>query len=145
MKNAKPIRLLLSVTIALAALGAQAQGVAPGDATLRTLPSGVGLQILSSSTSGAHPGATSVVLVHYRGMLENGVEFDSSYKRGQPARLPLDRVIPCWTEGLQQLTIGTKARLYCPAATAYGKRGAGGVIPPDARLTFEIELVDILP
>jgi len=121
---------------------AQAPAAAPSD-TL-TLPSGVRVQTVLSSTSGARPAADSVVLVRYRGMLENGREFDSS--RGQSVQLPLNRVIACWTEGLQQLTIGTRARLFCPSATAYGKRGAGGgVIPPDANLIFEIELVDILP
>jgi len=84
------------------------------------------------------------VQVHYRGTLVNGSEFDSSYKRGQPAAFPLGGVIPCWTEGVQKMKVGGKARLTCPAAIAYGPRGAGGgAIPPNATLHFEVELLDI--
>jgi FKBP-type peptidyl-prolyl cis-trans isomerase FkpA len=140
--------LLFAALAASAALMAPAQADTPASkpSDTRILPSGVRVQTLVSSTSAAYPTADSVVLVHYRGHLEDGREFDSSYERGQPLRLPLNRVIPCWTEGLQQLSIGTQARLFCPSNTAYGARGAGnGVIPPHANLIFEIELVDILP
>jgi FKBP-type peptidyl-prolyl cis-trans isomerase FkpA len=85
-----------------------------------------------------------VVRVHYRGTLPDGKEFDSSYARGKPAEFPLDRVIRCWTEGLQRLKVGGKARLTCPPGIAYGDRGAGGVIPPNATLHFEVELLGIV-
>lgn len=93
--------------------------------------------------SGPSPAATDTVRVHYRGTFPDGREFDSSYKRGQPTEFPLNRVIPCWTEGVQKLKVGGKAKLTCPAAIAYGERGAGGVIPPNAVLQFEVELVGI--
>ncbi|MDE2415958.1 MAG: FKBP-type peptidyl-prolyl cis-trans isomerase [Comamonadaceae bacterium] len=93
--------------------------------------------------SGKAPQATDTVKVHYRGSLADGKEFDSSYKRGEPTEFPLNRVIPCWTEGLQRMKPGGKARLTCPAAIAYGARGAGGVIPPNATLHFEVELLSV--
>lgn len=93
--------------------------------------------------SGAGPGPTDVVRVHYRGTLPDGKEFDSSYSRGQPAEFPLNRVIPCWTEGLQKMKPGGKAKLTCPPGIAYGSRGAGGVIPPNATLHFEVELLGV--
>ena len=91
--------------------------------------------------SGASPAASDVVKVNYRGTLADGTEFDSSYKRGEPAEFPLNRVIPCWTEGVQMMKPGGKARLTCPPSIAYGARGAAGVIPPNATLQFEIELL----
>jgi FKBP-type peptidyl-prolyl cis-trans isomerase FkpA len=93
--------------------------------------------------SGPSPSATDTVRVHYRGTLPDGKEFDSSYQRGQPAEFPLNRVIKCWTEGVQMMKPGGKARLTCPPAIAYGERGAGGVIPPNATLLFEVELLEI--
>ncbi len=93
--------------------------------------------------SGASPAATDTVRVHYRGTLADGREFDSSYKRNEPTEFPLNRVIPCWTEGVQLMKPGGKARLTCPPAIAYGERGAGGVIPPNATLQFEIELLSV--
>jgi FKBP-type peptidyl-prolyl cis-trans isomerase FkpA len=92
---------------------------------------------------GATPAATDTVSVNYRGSLPDGREFDSSYKRGKPASFPLNRVIPCWTEGVQRMKVGGKAQLTCPAALAYGERGAGNVIPPNAVLKFEVELLGI--
>ena len=92
---------------------------------------------------GASPAATDTVKVHYRGSFPNGKEFDSSYSRNEPTEFPLNRVIPCWTEGVQKMKVGGKAKLTCPAAIAYGSRGAGGVIPPNATLQFEIELLSI--
>jgi FKBP-type peptidyl-prolyl cis-trans isomerase FkpA len=94
--------------------------------------------------TGARPRATDVVRVHYRGTFPDGREFDSSYGRGQPAEFPLDRVIKCWTEGVQRMKVGGTARLACPPSIAYGERGAGGVIPPNAVLMFEVELLDIV-
>ena len=84
-----------------------------------------------------------MVKVHYRGTFPDGKEFDSSIARGKPAEFPLNRVIKCWTEGVQLMKVGGKARLTCPAAIAYGERGAGGTIPPNATLHFEVELLGI--
>ena len=93
---------------------------------------------------GASPAATDTVRVHYRGTFPNGREFDSSHKRGEPASFPLNRVIKCWTEGVQRMKVGSKAKLTCPAAIAYGERGAGGgEIPPNSVLQFEVELLGI--
>ena len=111
-------------------------------APAETLPSGVKVTHTLVGT-GANPKASDAVKVHYRGTLANGTEFDSSYKRGQPATFPLSRVVPCWTEGMQKIKVGDKATLTCPPATAYGDRGAGGVVPPNATLTFEVELLAI--
>ncbi len=93
--------------------------------------------------TGNSPAATDKVKVHYKGTFPDGREFDSSYKRNEPTEFPLNRVIACWTEGVQLMKTGGKARLTCPAAIAYGERGAGGVIPPNATLVFEIELLAI--
>jgi FKBP-type peptidyl-prolyl cis-trans isomerase FkpA len=93
--------------------------------------------------SGASPTASDVVKVHYRGTFADGKEFDSSYKRNAPAQFPLNGVIPCWTEGVQKMKVGGKAKLTCPAKIAYGERGAGGVIPPNTPLQFEVELLEI--
>lgn len=93
--------------------------------------------------TGASPLATDKVKVHYKGTFPDGREFDSSYKRNEPTEFPLNRVIPCWTEGVQLMKVGGKAKLTCPASIAYGERGAGGVIPPNATLQFEIELLAI--
>jgi FKBP-type peptidyl-prolyl cis-trans isomerase FkpA len=95
--------------------------------------------------AGNGPAATDTVKVHYRGTFPDGREFDSSYKRGEPIEFPLNRVIKCWTEGVQKMKVGGKAKLTCPAAIAYGERGAGGVIPPNATLQFEVELLGIRP
>jgi FKBP-type peptidyl-prolyl cis-trans isomerase FkpA len=92
---------------------------------------------------GPSPAATDKVRVHYRGTFPDGREFDSSYSRNEPAEFPLDKVIKCWTEGVQRMKVGGKAKLTCPAAIAYGERGAGGVIPPNATLQFEVELLAI--
>jgi FKBP-type peptidyl-prolyl cis-trans isomerase FkpA len=105
-------------------------------------PSGLVFRSLKAG-SGASPQATDKVRVHYRGTFTDGKEFDSSYSRGQPAEFPLDRVIKCWTEGVQKLKVGGKAKLTCPPGIAYGERGAGGVIPPNATLHFEVELLGI--
>ena len=93
--------------------------------------------------TGASPKASDTVKVHYRGTLPDGKEFDSSYKHGEPIEFPLGRVIACWTEGVQRMKVGGKAKLTCPPQIAYGERGAGGVIPPNATLLFEVELLGI--
>ena len=93
--------------------------------------------------SGPSPRPSDVVKVNYRGTLIDGAEFDSSYKRNQPAEFPLDRVIPCWTEGLQHMKVGGQARLVCPSEIAYGEEGSPPMIPGGATLIFEIELLGI--
>jgi len=92
---------------------------------------------------GAVPVATDTVKVNYRGTLPDGKEFDSSYKRGKPAEFRLDGVIKCWTEGLQRMKVGGKAKLVCPPTLAYGDAGAGELVLPGATLVFEVELVDV--
>ena len=94
--------------------------------------------------SGARPAATDRVKVNYRGTFVDGKEFDSSYAAGKPVELQLDKVIKCWSEGIQLMKAGGKARLICPPELAYGERGTGMVIPPNATLVFEIELVEVL-
>jgi FKBP-type peptidyl-prolyl cis-trans isomerase len=97
-----------------------------------------------SEGDGASPAATDKVKVHYTGKLTDGKVFDSSVQRGKPIDFPLNGVIPCWTEGVQRMKVGGKSRLVCPAAIAYGDRGAGGAIPPGATLDFEVELIEIV-
>jgi FKBP-type peptidyl-prolyl cis-trans isomerase FkpA len=104
--------------------------------------SGMVYQSLKEGT-GATPGATDVVKVQYRGTFIDGQEFDSSYKRNQPAEFALNSVIKCWTEGVQMMKVGGKARLVCPPQIAYGEQGAGTVIPPSATLVFEVELLEV--
>ncbi len=104
--------------------------------------SGLVYRALKDGT-GASPTASDKVKVHYRGTFPDGKEFDSSYKRGEPIEFALNGVIPCWTEGVQRMKVGGKAKLTCPSAIAYGARGAGGVIPPNATLLFEVELLGI--
>ncbi|MBN1209806.1 MAG: FKBP-type peptidyl-prolyl cis-trans isomerase [Myxococcaceae bacterium] len=94
--------------------------------------------------TGESPKATDLVKVHYRGTLIDGKEFDSSFKRGEPAQFPLNGVIRCWTEGVQKMKVGGKARLVCPAELAYGERGAPPDIPGGATLVFEVELIEIV-
>jgi len=127
------------ILIAIAAASVSAQVLA---ANTETLPSGVAVAHIKPG-QGASPTADNAVRVHYRGTLPNGTEFDSSYKRNEPASFPLRGVIPCWTQGVQKMKVGGRARLTCPAATAYGTRGVPGVIPPNTELTFEIELLGI--
>jgi FKBP-type peptidyl-prolyl cis-trans isomerase FkpA len=93
---------------------------------------------------GPSPVATDTVKVHYRGTFTDGREFDSSYKRNEPTSFPLNRVIKCWTEGVQKIKVGGKAKLTCPSAIAYGEQGAGGgQIPGGATLVFEVELLAV--
>jgi FKBP-type peptidyl-prolyl cis-trans isomerase FkpA len=92
--------------------------------------------------AGQSPQATDTVKVNYRGTLVDGTEFDSSYKRGEPAQFPLNGVIKCWTEGVQKMKVGGKSQLVCPADLAYGEGGRPG-IPGGATLVFEIELLQI--
>ena len=106
-------------------------------------PSGL-VYLATKEGSGSSPKDTDTVKVHYRGFFPGGKDFDSSYKRGSPAEFPLNGVIKCWTEGVQKMKVGGKAKLTCPAAIAYGERGAGGgLIPANAVLQFEVELISI--
>ena len=130
-------------------LPAQAQApadplkTAAAEAGAVTTPTGLVYRSLKDGT-GPSPTAADSVKVHYRGTLPDGTEFDSSIKRGQPAEFPLGRVNTCWTEGVQRMKVGGKARLTCPSAIAYGERGTpGGPIPPNATLIFEVELLGI--
>jgi len=94
--------------------------------------------------TGPSPKATDTVKVHYHGTLIDGTVFDSSVQRGQPATFPLNGVIKCWTEGLQEMKVGGKSRLVCPPSTAYGDRGSPPAIKPGATLVFEVELLEIV-
>lgn len=95
--------------------------------------------------TGEQPQATDIVTVHYRGSLPNGKEFDSSYKRGEPSSFPLNGVVRCFTEGLQKMRVGGKARLVCPSELAYGDRGAPPDIAGGATLIFDVELLSVTP
>ncbi len=112
------------------------------DAKTRTTDSGLQITHLTVGT-GASPQATDRVKVHYHGTFPDGAVFDSSVQRGEPAVFPLNRVIPCWTEGVQLMKVGGKAQLVCPPDIAYGARGAPGRIPPNSTLHFEVELLAI--
>ncbi len=107
-----------------------------------TLPSGLQYEVIKSGT-GLSPSATDKVKVNYRGTLIDGTEFDSSYKRGQPAVFGVNQVIKGWTEALQLMQVGDKWKLYIPSELAYGDRGAGNIILPGATLVFEVELLGI--
>ena len=107
-----------------------------------TLPSGLQYKVLQEGT-GAKPTLTDSVVCNYRGTLLDNTEFDSSYKRGQPITIPVTGVIKGWTEALQLMPVGSKWQLFVPSDLAYGERGAGGPIGPNATLIFEIELVSI--
>jgi FKBP-type peptidyl-prolyl cis-trans isomerase FklB len=109
---------------------------------VKTLPSGLQYKVIKAGT-GKKPKLSETVMAHYRGTLIDGTEFDSSYKRGQPATFQVSGVIPGWTEALQLMEEGAKWRLFIPSNLAYGERGAGGVIGPNATLVFEIELISI--
>jgi len=127
------------ITVAL--LVALAFNASATEPTEQMTASGIGITMLKEG-SGATPMASETVKVHYRGTLTNGQEFDSSYRRNEPAIFPLNRVIPCWTEGVQKIKVGGKAKLVCPPNLAYGSRGVPG-IPPNSTLIFEVELLGI--
>lgn len=107
-----------------------------------TLPSGLQYKILQAG-SGAKPTSSDSVVCNYRGTTIDGKEFDSSYKRGQPATFPVSGVIKGWTEALQLMPVGSKWQLFIPGDLAYGARGAGPDIGPNATLVFEVELISI--
>ena len=111
---------------------------------VKVTESGLQYEVITEG-GGDRPAATDQVKVHYRGTLIDGTEFDSSYSRGEPITFGLDRVIPGWTEGLQLMTAGSKYKLFIPGELAYGERGAGGSIGPNATLVFEVELLAVNP
>lgn len=141
----KSLICLLAATVAALPVLAQSDAAAKAAKEPGAVVTASGLVFKSiKDGSGASPKATDTVKVHYRGTFPDGKEFDSSYGRGQPAEFPLNRVIKCWTEGVQMMKVGGKARLVCPPAIAYGERGTpGGPIPPNATLHFEVELLGI--
>jgi FKBP-type peptidyl-prolyl cis-trans isomerase len=109
---------------------------------ITTTASGLQYEVITLG-NGPKPLATDEVTVHYAGSLVNGTEFDSSYKRGEPLKLPLNGVIKGWTEGVQLMPTGSKFRFYIPFDLGYGERGSGDVIPPFSTLIFDIELIKI--
>src|SRR5213592_1134514 len=111
---------------------------------VKTTASGLQYKLIKEGT-GAQPKATDTVTVNYRGTLINGKEFDSSYKRGQPATFPLNGVIKGWTEALQLMKVGSKYQLFVPSNLAYGERAVGADIAANATLIFEVELLDVKP
>ena len=147
MKTSIRLATLAAATATLLALSTAAMADATTEAAAKepgavVTASGLVYRALKEG-SGASPTAADSVKVHYKGTFPDGREFDSSYKRNEPIDFPLRGVIPCWTEGVQKMKVGGKAKLTCPAAIAYGARGAGGVIPPNATLLFEVELLAI--
>ncbi|MDA8239043.1 MAG: FKBP-type peptidyl-prolyl cis-trans isomerase [Nitrospiraceae bacterium] len=111
---------------------------------VKTLPDGLQYKVITEGKGGS-PKATDTVTVNYRGTFIDGKEFDSSYKRNQPATFAVNGVIPGWTEALQMMKEGSKWEIFIPSKLAYGERGAGGVIGPNATLIFEVELLSIKP
>lgn len=109
---------------------------------VKTLPSGLQYKVIKEGT-GKKPKLSDTVTAQYRGTLVDGTEFDSSYKRGQPASFPVSGVIPGWTEALQLMGEGAKWQLFVPSNLAYGERGASAVIGPNATLIFEVELISV--
>jgi len=146
--------LLLALSVVLISCSSSGPSAADGESSKTYLEkaaaepgavrtaSGLVYRELRAGT-GASPNASDTVKVHYRGTLVNGTEFDSSYKRNEPATFPLNQVIPCWTEGVQKMKVGGKSQLVCPSSIGYGDRGAPPDIPGGATLIFEIELLGI--
>jgi len=107
-----------------------------------SLPNGMQYKVITMGT-GKKPKATDTVTVHYQGTLIDGKEFDSSFKRGEPATFPLNQVIKGWTEGLQLMPVGSKFQFFIPSELGYGDRGAGQLIQPNSTLIFEVELLSV--
>jgi FKBP-type peptidyl-prolyl cis-trans isomerase FkpA len=137
-------RLFISTVICLFA--AVSFAAEPANTEVKeTITTKSGLQYTSlREGTGATPGPADTVRVNYRGTLLNGREFDSSYKSGRPAEFKLNNVIKCWTEGLQMMKVGGKAKLVCPSNLAYGEEGIMGSVPRYAPLNFEVELLKII-
>ena len=109
-----------------------------------TTATGLQYQVLQKGRGERSPSASDTVKVHYHGTLRDGTVFDSSVQRGTPAEFPLNRVIPCWTEGVAMMKPGGKAKLICPSEIAYGDRGQPPVIPGGAALVFDVELIEVV-
>ncbi|MBA4211666.1 MAG: peptidylprolyl isomerase [Polaromonas sp.] len=139
MKTRFSFAALLSALSVVSSVHAQTAAALPAN---KVLPSGVVLKWTAAGT-GEKPSATDTVQVHYRGKLTDGKEFDSSFKRGEPATFPLNRVVPCWTQALQEMKVGDTADVTCPPATAYGERGIPGVIPANSVLEFQVQLLAV--
>jgi len=142
------IRELQTTRMANAATKEKESGAAfltkvAAEAGATKLPSGVIVTTIKEGT-GPNPTPADTVKVHYHGTLVNGKVFDSSVDRKEPATFPLGGVIPCWTEGVQQIKVGGKAKLVCPSEAAYGDRGAPPDIAPNSVLIFEVELLEIV-
>jgi FKBP-type peptidyl-prolyl cis-trans isomerase FkpA len=136
------MRLVL-VALAMTVLCACSEGESEAGASAGVSAPGA-LQIVHEREgTGRSPSASDVVKVHYHGTFTDGKVFDSSVERGSPASFPLNGVIPCWTQGLQQMKVGGKAKLTCPPELAYGAAGAPPTIPPNSTLLFEVELLAI--
>jgi FKBP-type peptidyl-prolyl cis-trans isomerase FkpA len=137
----------MRLVVVLASLALVSLACSEGDSGAGSAPGGGGaggLQLVHEREgTGRSPAATDVVKVHYHGTFTDGRVFDSSVQRGEPASFPLNGVIPCWTQGLQQMKVGGKAKLTCPPELAYGAQGAPPTIPPNATLVFEVELLEI--
>jgi FKBP-type peptidyl-prolyl cis-trans isomerase FklB len=154
MKRILLAALTLSLTLFSSATGAHAQvGKEKGEAFLiengkkegvKTLPSGLQYRVLKEG-DGRHPTKADQVVVHYRGTLIDGHEFDSSYKRGEPAKFGVTQVIKGWTEALQLMKEGSKWILYIPWQFAYGEKGSGKLVGPYETLIFEVELIAVMP
>lgn len=143
MKN-KLVAIAVASSVSAALAQSEVVDKAAAEKGAVKTPSGLVYRALTEG-KGASPKETDVVSVHYKGTFPDGKEFDSSYKRGQPTEFPLNRVIKCWTEGVQLMKVGGKAKLTCPPTLAYGEKGAGSTIPPNATLQFEVELLAIKP
>ena len=139
---ATSVVLLLTAAPTIAETGADFLANNAKKADVTVTESGLQYEVIQSG-EGRSPGRTDRVTVHYRGTLVDGREFDSSYKRGEPATFPLNRVIAGWTEGLQLMKEGDKWRLFIPSNLGYGQRGAGGMIGPNETLIFEVELLKV--
>jgi FKBP-type peptidyl-prolyl cis-trans isomerase FkpA len=143
--------LRLSIALAVLALSGAARAADPGADFLEKAAKEKGAVKTASGLvyrslaegNGPKPSATSTVKVNYKGTLVDGKVFDASERHGGPATFPLNRVIKCWTEGVQMMKVGGKAQLVCPPSIAYGAAGAGGAIPPNSTLVFEVELLAI--
>ena len=121
------------------------EGIVTNTTSTDTIKTASGLQyrVLTEGSGIESPGLDSIVSVHYRGKLTDGLVFDSSYKRNKPATFPVNGVIRGWTEALQLMKVGDKWELIIPPDLGYGSQGAGSTIPPDATLIFEVELLEI--
>ncbi len=145
LKSTLCAAVLLSVALAVPSVWAQsaAAAAAAKEAGAVVTASGLVYRSLKEGTGAQPASSNDTVKVHYRGTLPDGKEFDSSYARNAPIDFPLNRVIPCWTEGVQKMKVGGKAKLTCPPEIAYGTRGAGNAVPPNATLHFEVELLGV--